>query len=46
MIGSEITEARVIAPLCVLKVPRVENPRSDWNIQKKLLLTCGRKFTT
>jgi hypothetical protein len=32
-----------MATVWVLKVPRVERPSSDWNIQKKLLLTWGTK---
>ena len=38
-IGSETTEAMEVTVVRVLKVPWVDSPSSDLNIQKKLLLT-------
>jgi hypothetical protein len=38
-IGSETTDAMDVTVVNVLKVPCVDNPSSDLNIQKKLLLT-------
>src|SRR4051794_25975739 len=40
-IGSETSEAREVTIVRVLKVPWVDSPSSDLNIQKKLLLTCS-----
>lgn len=37
--GSETTEAMEVTMVRVLKVPWVDSPSSDLNIQKKLLLT-------